>query len=87
MAYEYELCDNCGGHDHFAYHVNDDIWKKLPGQWNKSSVLCMECFLSELERFNPDLQLSLEDFKYLSFFSGNNKFGGIIKDYENEVKR
>jgi hypothetical protein len=39
----------CGKEMRFEFSINNEIWKKLPDTW-RNKVLCIECFLEELEK-------------------------------------
>jgi len=77
----YQTCNKCKCEQRFSYGVNDEIWALLPHPWTENSVLCIDCFLKELEMDNPDLKLGIEDFYHIAFI-GNGNFGGTILDHD-----
>ena len=79
------ICDKCSRKYRIGYNIKDEIWAKLPKQWNNHSSLCLECFLEELEKTAPEQKLGLNDFSFLSLRGNfnNPKFGGplMMNDY------
>lgn len=65
----------------FEFSIKKDIWNKLPDRWH-NHVLCIECFLEELEKTSPDQRFGLLDFSFLGIV-GNKNFGGILIDDPN----
>ena len=47
-----------------GYSIENTIWNKLSEAW-KDSVLCIECFLEELEKVCPDQEINVSDFRYM----------------------
>lgn len=74
----YEVCKKCGCNSRIAFSVRDDIWAKLPDKW-QNHVLCLNCFLEELEKVSPDEEISWKTFNYLAFIGlPDNDFGGTL---------
>gem|GEM_PF-6477703 len=65
-----------------GYSVKDELWAKLPRPWHSGSVLCLECFVEELDKTHPSLTIGLNDFYHLSIIGDYNRadFGGTILD-------
>jgi len=63
-----------------GYRVKDELWAKLPHPWSKHSVLCIECFFSELERGVPYQRVTLNDIEFLAILGDvdNDVFGGTL---------
>jgi hypothetical protein len=84
MGLKQQTCKKCRAKMRFEFSIKDEIWTKLPAKWI-DQILCMECFLVELEKANPDQTFCLEDFKFLGIVGGltnwnNHSFGGILHD-------
>ncbi len=69
-----QYCKKCGRDMRFEFSIRKEIWEKLQDQW-KNHVLCIECFLEELERASPDQQFDISDFAFLGMIPG-----GILVD-------
>lgn len=71
----------------FEFSIKDKIWNKLPKKW-RNKELCIECFLEELEKENPNQTINLIDFYYLGIVgildNSNINFGGIIVNSDNK---
>lgn len=80
--WEYQVCDKCGCEQRFSYGVTDNLWDKLPKPWKENNVLCIDCFLEELESTNPNLEINLSDFNHIAIIGSTMGFGGMILDNE-----
>lgn len=60
----------------------------LPTKW-RDQVLCIECFLEELEKEVPTQEIYLSDFFFLGIVGGidNNRFGGCFIDSDRGKNR
>ena len=78
-----QSCDKCFKEMRFEFCIRDDIWDKLPDQW-RDGVLCIECFLEELEKERHNQEICLTDFRFLGIVGDleNDEFGGIVFDAE-----
>jgi len=76
-----QTCKRCFRETRFEFSIKDDIWSKLPERW-QNRVLCIECFLEELEKECPDQEIRLSDFAFLGVVGDieNDEFGGILVD-------
>jgi hypothetical protein len=76
-----QSCKKCQKEMRFEFSIRDEIWNKLPTKW-RDQVLCIECFLEELEKEVPSQQISLNDFFFLGIVGSidNNGFGGCFLD-------
>jgi hypothetical protein len=65
-----------------GYSVKDELWAKLPKPWHSGSVLCLECFIEELDKTHQSLKISLNDFYFLAILGDYDHadFGGTILD-------
>ena len=59
-----QYCKKCGRDMRFEFSIRDEIWNKLPKTW-KDRVLCIECFLEELNEVEPDQEIHFDDFNYM----------------------
>jgi hypothetical protein len=75
-------CHRCSRKIVIGYSVKDELWAKLPDPWFEGSVLCLECFIEEIDSAHPTQKITLNDFYYLSFIGDfdHDDFGGIILD-------
>lgn len=78
-----QTCKKCSKEMRFEFVVKDKIWDRLPNEWH-SRVLCIECFLEELEMTSPKQKIDIDDFLFLSITGDleNDDFGGILHDTE-----
>jgi hypothetical protein len=74
------VCHKCSRKIVLGYSVKDELWAKLPKKWNSGSVLCLECFIEEIEKKNPTQKITLNDFYFLAIIGDydHNDFGGMI---------
>lgn len=74
-----QYCKKCGRDIRFEFSIKDEIWNKLPKKW-QNRVLCIECFLDELEKESPRHEFNLSDFRFLGVVGSaeNNVFGGVL---------
>lgn len=83
-------CDICKRVMRFEYHIDDKIWRLLDKKY-QTKVLCIECFLYYLSNSAPELEMTLDDFDFISIIdplhdendcmkSLHPKFGGILID-------
>jgi len=79
---ENPVCDKCSRKIVLSYSVKDELWVKLPNPWHKGSILCLECFIEELEKACPSQKITLSDFYFLAIVGnyGHDNFGGTILD-------
>ena len=61
----HQTCKKCLKKMRFEFHIKDETWNKLPEKW-RDRVLCIECFLEELEHVATDQKISLLDFHFLA---------------------
>lgn len=80
-----QTCDICGKDQHIAYSVKDELWNRLP-PIHRDKILCIECFLEQVEMMHPKLKITLEDFYHLGFIGFYKEFGGTILDSRNYRK-
>jgi hypothetical protein len=75
-------CQKCSRKIVLGYSVKDELWAKLPKPWHSGSVLCIECFIEELEKAHPTQKITLSDFYFLAIMGDydHDGFGGIILD-------
>lgn len=73
----YEVCKKCGCDIRVSFSVRDDIWAKLPEKW-QNHVLCLNCFLKELEKVSPNEKINWSTFDYLAFSGLSSNFGGTL---------
>ena len=77
-----QICRKCFKAMRFGYTIKDEIWNQLPPEWiNK--VLCIECFLEELEKVAPKQKFGLNNFYFLSIcgdYDNSPDFGGTLMD-------
>ena len=91
-------CKKCFKEIRFSFSIKDEIWNKLPKKW-RDSILCIECFLGELEKEAPDQKIGLTDFYFLGIVGiedfddsdppkSLNGFGGtfIDNDYRKDQR-
>lgn len=80
-----QICKKCFKEMRFGYTIIDEIWNKLPEKWH-NKVLCIDCFLEELEKVFPKQKISLNDFYFMGILGDydNNDFGGILIDSDNK---
>ena len=78
---QWQYCKKCGRDMRFEFSIRREIWEKLPQQW-VDHVLCIECFLEELEKVSPDQCIDLSDFAFLGIV-GAGKLGGTLVDNPN----
>ncbi len=68
-----QYCKKCGRDQRFEFSIRKEIWEKLPIEW-QNHVLCIECFLEELEKTTPYQQFYASDFAFMAIvgerFSG-----------------
>jgi len=76
-----QICRKCFKEMRFGYTIKDEIWNKIPNKW-VNSILCIECFLEELEKVAPKQKISLNDFYFLAALGDDNhpQFGGMLID-------
>jgi len=77
-----QTCEKCFKEMRFEFSVDNYIWNKLPTKWN-NKVLCIECFLEEIEKVSPNEKIELDKFNFLGIVginAENNNFGGILLD-------
>lgn len=67
----------------FEFSIRKDLWEKLSDKWI-NRVLCIECFLEELEDIEPNQKFYLSDFAFLGVV-GDHLFGGILLDDPNVI--
>ena len=86
---QWQSCEKCGRDMRFEFSIRQDIWNKLPDNW-RDKILCMECFLEELEPIAPDQEINLNDFAFLGIVGNINTpsttkrgMGGILTDNPN----
>lgn len=78
---QWQYCKKCNRDMRFEFSIKKEIWEKLPDHW-LNHVLCIECFLEELEKASSDQRFSLSDFAFLGI-AGTKNFGGILIDNPN----
>jgi hypothetical protein len=83
------ICQNCFRKILIGYSVKDELWAKLPNNWHSGSLLCLECFIEELEKSNPKQKITLNDFYFIAIIGDydNNEFGGTIMDNDYKKNR
>lgn len=74
---QWQYCKKCGRDMRFEFFIRNAIWKMLPTKWH-NHVLCIECFLEELENTSFRHHFSLEDFGFLGIIG--KSFDGILVD-------
>lgn len=76
-----QVCEKCLKKMRFGYAIKDEIWNQLPREW-MNKVLCIECFLEELEKEVPKQRINLNDFCFLAVVGDgiHPKFGGMFID-------
>jgi hypothetical protein len=83
-------CDKCSRKIVIGYSVKDELWAKLPKPWHEGSILCLECFIEELDKTHHALKITLNDFYFLAIIGDydHKEFGGIIleSDYRKNRK-
>lgn len=62
---QWQYCKKCGRDQRFEFSIKKEIWEKLPEEW-QNHVLCIECFLEELEKMSPDQIFDISDFAFLA---------------------
>ncbi|MGP8023296.1 MAG: hypothetical protein ACLQG5_06385 [Methanobacterium sp.] len=74
------ICQKCFRRIVLGYSVKDELWSNLPKNWDSRSVLCLECFIEELDKTHPTLKITLNDFYFLSIIGDydHEEFGGTI---------
>jgi hypothetical protein len=75
---QWQYCKKCGRDQRFEFSIREEIWSKLPEKWI-NHVLCIECFLEELEKASPDQRFELSDFAFIGIVGERFK-GGILID-------
>ena len=80
---QWQYCKKCGRDMRFEFSIRDEIWKKLPIEW-QNHVLCIECFIEELEKTSPNQRIELSDFNFLGIV-GEGMIGGILVDNPNVI--
>ena len=82
-------CQKCSRKIVLGYSVKDELWAKLPKPWHKGTVLCLECFIEELEKAHPSQRITLNDFYFLAIIGDyeHNDFGGMILDSDYKKNR
>lgn len=83
-----QSCKKCQKEMRFEFNIKDVIWDKLPTKW-RDHVLCIECFLEELEKEAPTQEIHLSDFFFLGIVGGidNDDFGGCFIDSDYRKNR
>jgi len=59
-----QYCKKCGRDQRFEFSICDEIWNKLPEIW-QNHILCIECFLEELNNACPTQKIQVSDFVYM----------------------
>jgi hypothetical protein len=62
---QWQYCKKCGRDQRFEFSIKKEIWEKLPIKW-QNHVLCIECFLEELEKTSPDQRFDASDFAFMA---------------------
>lgn len=83
-----QCCKKCGKDLRFEFSIKNEIWSKLPEKW-RDQILCMECFLEELEKVSPTQKIYLDDFFFIGIIGspGNSVFGGCFLDSDYRKNR
>lgn len=78
MSYEnqWQSCKKCNKDMRFEFSIRDEIWEKLPTKW-QDHVLCIECFLEELDKVEIDQKLNSSDFAFMVII-GDHLLGTLI---------
>jgi len=82
-----QTCKNCLKEIRFEFSIQNKIWDKLPKDL-QNKELCIECFLEELEKQDPNQKLKLKNFHYLGIEGKleNPQFGGIFLNSNNKER-
>ncbi len=59
-----QYCTKCNKDMRFEFSIKDEIWNKLPEPW-KNQILCIECFLEELNKVDHNQEIHVTDFNYM----------------------
>ena len=59
-----QYCKKCGRDQRFEFSIRDEIWNKLPEMW-RDRILCIECFLEELNAADHNQEIHVTDFAYM----------------------
>ena len=74
---QWQYCKKCGRDQRFEFSIRKEIWDLMPEKWI-NHVLCIECFLEELEQVDREQIIRLSDFAFLGLIPG-----GILIDNPN----
>lgn len=74
---QWQCCKKCGRDQRFEFSIRKEIWNKLPNEWI-DHVLCIECFLEELEKTSPDQIFDRSDFAFMAIVGARFRGKALI---------